>query len=53
MTGLIEPAWPTIITSFFLLGFIVLQSILSIVSKTEGGFKGLLPAWFRSKIKKE
>ena len=47
LLGLLEPSWPTIITSVFLLAFIVLQSVLSILSKTEGGVKRLLPAWLR------
>jgi len=54
LLGLTEASWPHIITSIFLLAFIVLQSILSIISKTEGGVKGLLPSWLRlSNIKKE
>ena len=42
MLGLLEASWPTIITSAFLFAFIVLQSVLSIVSKTDGGVKQLL-----------
>jgi len=49
LIGLLEPSWPTIITSMFLLAFIVLQSVLSIVSKTEGGVAQLLPNWLRFK----
>jgi len=49
LIGLLEPSWPTIITSMFLLAFIVLQSVLSIVSKTEGGIGQLLPNWLRFK----
>jgi len=45
LLGLLEASWPTIITAVFLLAFIVLQSVLSIVSKTEGGAARLLPAW--------
>jgi simple sugar transport system permease protein len=44
--GLTEPSWPTIITSAFLFAFIVLQSILSIVSRT-GGVGQFLPDWLR------
>jgi simple sugar transport system permease protein len=47
--GLTEPSWPTIITSAFLFAFIVLQSILSLASKTEGGVKQLLPTGNASK----
>jgi simple sugar transport system permease protein len=43
LLGFLEPAWPTIITSLFLFVFIVLQSVLSLMSKTEGGVKSLLP----------
>jgi simple sugar transport system permease protein len=53
LLGLTEASWPHIVTSIFLLAFIVLQSVLSIVSKTEGGKKGLLPDWLRFNIKKE
>ena len=49
--GLTEASWPTIITSAFLLAFIVMQSVLSIVSKTDGGAAQLLPAWLRFKRK--
>jgi simple sugar transport system permease protein len=51
MLGLLEPSWPTIITSVFLLAFIVLQRILSIVSKTDGGVRQLLPTWLHFKNK--
>ena len=50
--GLREASWPTIVTSAFLLAFIALQSVLSIASKTEGGFISLLPSWLRFKNKK-
>ena len=49
--GLTEASWPTIITSAFLLAFIVLQSVLSIASKTDGGVTRLLPAWMRLRKK--
>jgi len=52
--GLTEASWPTIITSAFLFAFIVLQSVLSIVSRKESGLglrsarPGLqLPGWLR------
>ena len=45
--GLTEASWPTIITSAFLLVFIVLQSILAIASKTGGGIQ--LPPWLKMK----
>jgi len=45
--GLTEASWPTIITSAFLLAFIVMQSVLAIVSKTDGGVPQLLPQWLR------
>jgi simple sugar transport system permease protein len=47
--GLVDAAWPSIITSGFLFAFIVLQSVLSIVSRTDGGIRQLLPAWLRLK----
>jgi simple sugar transport system permease protein len=47
LIGLREASWPTIITSAFLFVFIVLQSVLSIVSKTDS--RQLLPAWLRLK----
>jgi simple sugar transport system permease protein len=47
MLGLTEASWPTIITSAFLFAFIVLQSVLSIASKTDGQRR--LPAWLRRK----
>ena len=53
LLGLTEASWPHIITSIFLLGFIVLQSILTIVSKTEGGVKAILPSWVFFWKKKE
>ena len=46
--GLTEASWPTIITSAFLFAFIVLQSVLAMVSKTDGGTRRL-PAWLRFK----
>ena len=49
LIGLREASWPTIITSAFLFAFIVLQSILSFLSKTNG--RRLLPAWLRFKNK--
>ena len=51
MLGLREASWPTIITAAFLLAFIVLQSILSIISKKESGAKSLLPPWLSFKRK--
>lgn len=55
MFGLTEASWPTIITSAFLFAFIVMQSVLSIVGKKDGGFRALLPQWigFKSKTGKE
>jgi simple sugar transport system permease protein len=50
--GLTEPSWPTIITSAFLFAFIVLQGVLSLASKTEGGVKQLLLSVLR-RFKKE
>ena len=47
MLGLIDAAWPSIITSAFLFAFIVLQSILSIASK-KGDVVQILPYWLRS-----
>ena len=47
MLGLTEASWPTIITSAFLFAFIVLQSVLSIISKTDG--RQLLLALFKRK----
>ena len=47
LLGLTEASWPHIITSIFLLAFIVLQSILSLVSKKESSLKGLLPPWLK------
>ena len=44
--GLTEAAWPSIITSAFLLVFIVLQSILTMAGK-KGGAGGLLPPWLK------
>jgi simple sugar transport system permease protein len=49
LLGLVDAAWPSIITSAFLFAFIVLQSVLSIVSKTDGGAGRLLPAWLTGK----
>ena len=49
LLGLLEASWPTIITAVFLLAFIVLQSVLSIVSKTDSS--AFLPAWLRFKRK--
>ncbi|MDR0496856.1 MAG: sugar ABC transporter permease YjfF [Treponema sp.] len=48
--GLLEASWPTIITSAFLFAFIVLQSVLSLASKTDGGLRRLIPAWLRFSI---
>jgi simple sugar transport system permease protein len=48
MLGLIDAAWPSIITSAFLFVFIVLQSVLAIAGKT-GGIGQLLPDWLRIK----
>jgi galactofuranose transport system permease protein len=47
MLGLIDAAWPSIITSAFLFAFIVLQSILSIASR-KGDVVQILPYWLRS-----
>jgi simple sugar transport system permease protein len=44
MLGLIDAAWPSIITSAFLFAFIVLQSILAIAGR-KGGFGRMLPDW--------
>ena len=49
LLGLTEASWPTIITSAFLFVFIVLQSVLSIVSKTDS--RQLLPSWLRFRKK--
>ena len=49
MLGLTEASWPTIITSAFLFAFIVLQSVLSIVSKTDR--QRLLPSRFINALK--
>jgi simple sugar transport system permease protein len=46
LLGLIDAAWPSIITSAFLFVFIVLQSVLAIAGKT-GGTGRLLPDWLR------
>jgi simple sugar transport system permease protein len=51
MLGLTEASWPTIITSAFLFAFIVLQSILSLAGRTDGGMRRLLPVWLRQKNK--
>jgi hypothetical protein len=53
LLGLTEASWPTIITSAFLFAFIVLQSILAIASKTEGGVGRLLLNWLRFKNKED
>ena len=50
--GLTEASWPTIITSAFLFAFIVLQSVLALVSKKEGGVKQMMPAWLRIRLPK-
>ena len=46
LLGIVEPSWPRIITSGFLFGFIVLQSISASASR-EGGLKLLVPEWLR------
>lgn len=51
MLGLIDAAWPSIITSAFLFAFIVLQSVLTIAGRT-GGIEQLLPDWLRFRNKK-
>jgi len=48
MLGLIDAAWPSIITSVFLFAFIVLQSILAIAGR-KGDFVRILPDWLRFK----
>lgn len=48
LLGLVDAAWPSIITSAFLFAFIVLQSVLSIVSKADNQ---LLPTWLRFRTK--
>jgi simple sugar transport system permease protein len=48
MLGLIDAAWPSIITSVFLFAFIVLQSILAIAGK-KGDIGRILPDWLRFK----
>jgi simple sugar transport system permease protein len=50
LLGLIDAAWPSIITSAFLFAFIVLQSILAIAGK-QGGMGRFLPAWLNRKGK--
>jgi simple sugar transport system permease protein len=42
LLGLIDAAWPSIITSAFLFAFIVLQSVLAMAGKTSA-----LPSWLR------
>jgi len=49
MLGLIDAAWPSIITSAFLFAFIVLQSILAMAGRKSGGAR-ILPYWLRSFI---
>ena len=39
LLNLEDPSWPRIVTSVFLFGFIVLQSLLSIYGKNEGGIQ--------------
>jgi simple sugar transport system permease protein len=46
LLGLIDAAWPSIITSAFLFAFIVLQSILVIAGR-KGGIGQMLPDWLR------
>jgi simple sugar transport system permease protein len=46
MLGLIDAAWPSIITSAFLFAFIVLQSLLAMAGK-KGNLEQLLPEWLR------
>lgn len=50
MLGIVDASWPRIITSGFLFVFIVLQSILSGVSK-KGGIRLLLPRWLKLRHK--
>jgi simple sugar transport system permease protein len=52
MLGLIDAAWPSIITSAFLFAFIVLQSILSLIGKKDGGLALLAPGWLHFKPKR-
>lgn len=51
LLGIVDASWPRIITSAFLFAFIVLQSVIVIVSR-KGGFKLLLPEWMKFKSKK-
>jgi len=46
MLGLIDAAWPSIITSAFLFAFIVLQSLLAMAGK-KNSLVELLPDWLR------
>jgi len=48
MLGLIDAAWPSIITSAFLFAFIVLQSILAMAGRKDS-IERLLPDWLRFK----
>jgi len=48
MLGLIDAAWPSIITSAFLFAFIVLQSLLSMAGK-DGSLDQIIPDWLRFK----
>ncbi len=48
LLGIVEASWPRIITSGFLFGFIVLQSISASASK-KGGLRLLIPDWMRFK----
>ncbi|MDR2952734.1 MAG: sugar ABC transporter permease YjfF [Treponema sp.] len=48
MLGLIDAAWPSIITSAFLFAFIVLQSRLGMAGR-KGGMTRILPDWMRVK----
>jgi simple sugar transport system permease protein len=52
MLGLIDAAWPSIITSAFLFAFIVLQSLLSMAGR-KGDLKLILPDWLRFNSVKE
>jgi simple sugar transport system permease protein len=50
LLGLIDAAWPSIITSAFLFAFIVLQSVLALAGKNTGASAGAaLPDWLRFK----
>lgn len=50
LLGIVDSCWPRVITSAFLLAFIVLQSVIAGVGG-KGGLKSLLPEWMKFKGK--